>query len=109
MIQPFPKMGIVDMRVVKQKTLKKFWGNHTDAKGALQTWYRTVKKEQWTCFADIKKMFGSADVLPGNRVVFDIKGNTYRIVVKIHYNTKIVYIRFIGTHAEYDNINAETI
>jgi mRNA interferase HigB len=97
------------MRVVKLKTLQEFWGTHTDAKGALETWYRTVKKEQWTCFNDVKKRFGTADLIQGNRAVFNIKGNHYRIVVKIHYNTKIVFIRFIGTHTEYDRINVETI
>lgn len=97
------------MKVIALKTLKEFWENHTDAKGALQTWYRTVKKEKWTCFNDIKKRFGTADVIPGNRAVFNIKGTTYRIIVKIHYNTQIVYIRFVGTHAEYDKIDAEKI
>lgn len=97
------------MRIFKLRTLKSFWGRHTDAKSALETWYQSVKKENWTCFNDIKKTHGSADVIPGNRVVFNIKGNSYRLVVKIHYNTKFVYIRFVGTHAEYDKIDAETI
>ena len=97
------------MRVLKLKTLKEFWDDHADAKGALEVWYRVVINGEWTCFNDIKKTFSSADVLPGNRAVFNIKGNHYRIVVKIHYNRKIVYIRFVGTHAEYDKINAEEI
>jgi len=70
---------------------------------------KTVEREQWHGFNDVKKTFRSADVIPGNRVVFNIKGNKYRIVVKIHYNTGFMYVRFIGTHAEYDKINAETI
>lgn len=97
------------MRILKRKTLQEFWEKHTDAKDALQAWYHAVKNENWTSFNDIKKHFGTADVIPGNRVVFNIKGNHYRIVVKIHYNTEVVFIRFIGTHAEYDRINAEKI
>lgn len=97
------------MRIVKLKTLKEFWERHTDAKGALQTWYKAVEKAEWSCFNEIRKQFDAADVIPENRAVFNIKGNRYRMVVKIHYNTKVVYIRFIGTHAEYDRINAERI
>jgi len=97
------------MRVITRNTLKLFWEKHTDAKGAAQTWFHVAKKANWTCFEDIKNAFGSADVIAGNRVVFNIKGNSYRLIVKIHYNTQIVYIRFIGTHAEYDKIDARTI
>lgn len=97
------------MRIISIKPLREFWKSHTDAKGALQTWYKTVQKEDWSCFEDIKKRFGSADVISGNRAIFNIKGNHYRIVAKIHYNTGILYIRFVGTHEEYDKINAETI
>jgi len=97
------------MRIHNLKTLREFWENHTDTKGALQTWYKTVEKEEWNCFNDVKKIFGTADVLPGNRAVINIKGNNYRLVLKIHYDRKIVYIRFLGTHAEYDKINAETV
>lgn len=104
----FPKMGNC-MRVIARSTLEIFWENHTDAKGALETWYHVAKKANWICFNDIKKTHGSADVISGNRAVFNIKGNTYRLVVKIHYNTQVVYIRFIGTHAEYDKIDVESI
>lgn len=97
------------MRLLTLRTVKMFWGKHADARIALQVWVKTVEKEQWACFNDVRKTFRSADVLPENRVVFNIKGNEYRIVVKIHYNTKFMYVRFIGTHAEYDKINAETI
>ena len=97
------------MRLLTLKTIKLFWENHTDAKPALKVWVNSIKRAQWNCFADVKKDFGSADVLPGNRVVFNVKGNRYRIVVQIHYNTKFMFVRFIGTHAEYDKIDAETI
>lgn len=97
------------MRIIKQKTLKDFWEKHRNAEQAFKAWYYEASHAAWTSFADIKGKYPSADVLPGNRVVFNIKGNTYRLVVQIHYNTGIVFIRFVGTHAEYDKIDAETI
>ncbi|MEN8255804.1 MAG: type II toxin-antitoxin system HigB family toxin [Verrucomicrobiota bacterium] len=97
------------MRVHNLKTLREFWERHTDAKGALQTWYKMVCKEEWGCFNDVRKRFGTADVIPGNRAVFNIKGNKYRLVLKINYDWKIVYIRFIGSHVEYDKTNVESI
>ena len=97
------------MRVHSLKTLREFWEKHTDAEDALRAWFKTVEQENWRSFSDLKRRFGSADVLPGNRAVVNIKGNTYRLVLKINYDWKIVYVRFIGTHAEYDRINAETV
>lgn len=97
------------MRVHSLKTLREFWEKHTDAEGALRGWFRTVEKESWNSFNEVKQTFGSADVIPGNRAVFNIKGNKYRLIVKINYDWKIVYIRFIGTHAEYDKVNAESV
>ena len=97
------------MRLLTLKTIRLFWENHADAESSLRVWVKRVNQAQWHRFSDVKKCFGSADVLPGNRVVFNIKGNKYRIVVKIHYNTGFMFIRFIGTHAEYDKINAEII
>jgi len=97
------------MRLLTLKTIKRFWEKHAEAKSALRAWVKIVDEAQWGSFNEVKQMFGSADVIPGNRVVFNIKGNAYRMVVKIHYNTKFVFVRFIGTHAEYDKIDAETI
>jgi mRNA interferase HigB len=97
------------MRIVAIKTLSEFWSQHTDAKSALESWYAEARDASWRGPQDILDHYGTADVLPDNRVVFNIKGNRYRLVVKIHYNTGIVYIRFIGTHAEYNRIDAETI
>ena len=97
------------MRVVSIKKLRQFWEVHADAQAALRAWHREAKGADWKSFSDIKKRHRSADCLPGNRVVFDIKGNRYRMVVRVHYNAGRIYIRFIGTHAEYDKINAETI
>ena len=97
------------MRIISRKALKDFWETHADAAEPLKAWFHEAKVADWNSFGDIKARYRSADVLPGQRVVFNIKGNTYRLVVKIHYNTRVVYIRFVGTHAAYDRINAETI
>lgn len=97
------------MRVIARKTLKEFWLSHADAEQPLKSWFAEASAASWKSFQAIKKRHRSADVLPGNRVVFDIKGNRYRLIAKIHYNTGIVFIRFIGTHAEYDKIDATNI
>lgn len=97
------------MRVIARKTLKDFWTKHADAEPALKAWFHEAKTARWRSFTDIKSRYRSADALPGNRVVFNLKGNTYRLIVRIHYNTGIVFIRFIGTHAAYAKIDATTI
>lgn len=97
------------MRVISRQQLYQYGQTHSDAKPALDAWFKEAEHACWQSPSDIKEQYRSADFLPGNRVVFNIKGNSYRLVVKIHYNTGVVYIRFIGTHAEYDRIDAETI
>jgi len=97
------------MRIIATKTLRDFWEKHTDAEQAIKSWYKEAAESQWDGPGDIKARYPSADVLPGNRIVFTIKGNKYRLIVKIHYNTGVVFIRFLGTHAEYDKIDAVTI
>jgi mRNA interferase HigB len=97
------------MRVISRKKLKIFWEVHRRSEKPLRAWFHEAKVARWKNYDEIKKDFPSADVLPGNRVVFDIKGNDYRLVVKIHYNTGIVFIRFVGTHADYDDIDATSI
>lgn len=97
------------MRVIARKTLKTFWEKHPQSRKALLVWFHEAKNAQWRSFREIKDQYPSADVLAGNRVVFNIKGNSFRLVVKIHYNTGVVFIRFVGTHAAYDRIDAETI
>ena len=97
------------MRVIARKTLRDFYEQHADSKTALEAWFHEAVAARWEGPREIKKRYPSADILPGNRVVFNIKGNSYRLIVKIHYNTGIVFIRFIGTHADYDKINATTI
>jgi mRNA interferase HigB len=97
------------MRVISRKTLKDFWEVHADAEQPLKAWFHETRAAHWKSFTDIKARYRSADVLPGNRVVFNLKGNTCRLVVHLHYNTGIVFIRFVGTHANYDKIDATTI
>jgi len=97
------------MRVISRKTIKTFWELHRRAEKPLRAWFHEAKVARWKNYQEIKNEFPTADVLPGNRVVFDIKGNDYRLVVKIHYNTGITFIRFVGTHREYDRINPATI
>jgi len=97
------------MRVIARKTLRDFWKQHAAAEQQLKAWFYEAEAAEWKSFEDIKLRYRSADVLAGNRVVFNIKGNTYRLVVKVHYNRGLVFIRFVGTHAEYDKIDAKTI
>ena len=97
------------MRIISRKTLRDFYEKHSDAKAPLEAWFHETVAAAWKSPRDIKIRYPSADVLPGNRVVFNIKGNTYRLIVKIHYNTAIVFVRFVGTHADYDKIDAAVI
>ena len=96
------------MRVITRQKLVQFWERHPDVQESLKAWLNEAEKAHWKSPNDIKAHYRSADILRGNRVVFNIKGNHYRLVVKIHFNTKIVYIRFLGTHKEYEKIDAET-
>ncbi|MDA0239771.1 MAG: type II toxin-antitoxin system HigB family toxin [Proteobacteria bacterium] len=97
------------MRVFARSTLNAFWIEHADAREQLGSWYRIAQKADWSSWTDIKAQYRTASALKDSRVVFDIKGGNYRLVVKINYPYRVVYIRFIGTHAEYDKIDAETI
>ena len=99
------------MHVIKRKTLVEFYQKpvNQDASGALEAWYYEAKKAQWASPADIKSQYRSASILKDNRAVFNIAGNKYRLIVKINYDSKTVFVRFIGTHREYDKIDAEVI
>ncbi len=97
------------MRIISKKTLREFWVKHTDSEQQLKAWYQEVNTADWKNPKRIKKEYPSASFLADNRVVFNIKGNTYRLIVKINYEYRIVWVRFIGTHAEYDKIDATKI
>lgn len=97
------------MRVIAKARLRSFWERRPDARGALESWWAEATRADWRCPADIKQKYRSASIIPGNRVVFNICGNKYRLIVKIEYEKSIVYIRFIGTHESYDSIDAEDV
>lgn len=97
------------MRIFTEQVLKEYIDSHPDVKTALQEWVSIVKKSDWTCFADIKKSFNSVDNVGNQHYVFNVKGNHYRLVVVVKFTIKFVYIRFIGTHTEYDKTNCSTI
>ena len=98
-----------NMRIFTEKTLKEFAGVHPDALLPLQIWADIVKNSKWTCFADVKQTFNTVDAIGNQRYVFNIKGNAYRIVAVIKFTIGFMYIRFVGTHQEYDKINCFTI
>jgi mRNA interferase HigB len=97
------------MKIISVKTLREFWISHPQAETPLRGWYAEASHAEWRTPADIKQAHGNASFLPNNRVVFNIKGNDYRLVVAVRYTQQLMFIRFVGTHAEYDRINAETI
>jgi len=93
-----------DMRIISKSTLVNYYTKVPQSKTALEEWYEKTKKSEWTCFADIKNTFNSVDAVGNQRYVFNIKGNDFRLVVLIQFTPKTVYIRFVGTHKEYDAI-----
>lgn len=99
------------MRIISRKTLKIFYEkqDYSDAKKPLEAWYHEAKHAKWHSWTDIKEKYANASILKDNRVVFNIGGNKYRLVVKVNFPAQIVYIRFIGTHKEYDKIDVEVI
>jgi mRNA interferase HigB len=101
--------GKSDLRVIAKRTLRDFWAKYPDCEQQLKAWYKETEDGSRTGPRDIKKEYPSASFLTNNRVVFNIKGNHYRLVVKINYSYKMVWIRFIGTHTQYDKIDASTI
>jgi len=97
------------MRIIARRTLRAYWEQHPETEQALQAWYHDATEATWTSPADVKRLYVTASILPNNRVVFNIRGNQYRLVVAIKYAYGIVYIRFVGNHQEYDKIDATMI
>ena len=97
------------MRVVAVSTLRAFWERFPDAEQPLKAWYEEAKSAAWTQPAEIKAQYRSASVLKNRRVVFNIKGSDYRLIVAVAYKLQIVCVKFVGTHKEYDAVDAETI
>lgn len=97
------------MRILSRSTLRAFWERHPDAEPALRDWYQVAEKADWSSPDQVKQRYPDASIIPDNRVVFNIKGNVYRLVTRMSYPYRRVYIRFVGTHAEYDRINAAEV
>ncbi|TGM31419.1 type II toxin-antitoxin system HigB family toxin [Leptospira levettii] len=97
------------MRIISIKVLREFWQKHNQAEQPLKSWWAEAKSANWKTFHDIKKSYNSADNVGNDRVVFNIKGNSFRLIVKFEYKLKIGFIRFIGTHDEYTKIKAGEI
>lgn len=94
------------MRIIARKTLREFWNKHSDCEQPLKTWYKEVEAAQWKTPQDLKKEYPYVSFLQENRVVFNIKGNKYRLIVKVNYEFSLIWIRFVGSHSEYDKIDA---
>jgi mRNA interferase HigB len=97
------------VRVIAKRTLRAFWIKHKDCEQQLRAWYKEAEEARWKKVKEVKEQYPTASFLPNNRVVFNIKGNRYRLIVRINYDYGIVWIRFIGTHDDYDKIIAAKI
>ena len=97
------------MQIIARRTLKQFWAKHPPSEAPLRSWYAVVAKSSWKGPADIRARYGTADFVSENRVIFDIGGNKYRLVVHVSYTFQRVLVKFIGTHADYDEIDPRTV
>lgn len=107
-----PNTGAVHnlgMRIIARGTLREFWGKYPDSEQPLRAWFDRVKKADWKTPTDVKVDYGNASFVAKNRIVFNIKGNDYQLVIAMNYESGIVYIRFIGTHREYNKIDVNNI
>lgn len=99
------------MRVIAKSTLRRFWDlpQHADARWPLESWHDEATHADWASPQDIKNQYRNASICGNNRVVFNIAGNKYRLVVEMQYRAGIAWVKFVGTHAQYDRIDAETV
>jgi mRNA interferase HigB len=97
------------MRIISKKTLKDYWLAHANCRKELEEWYVVATKAKWASPNYVKQTYPKASIVGNNRVVFDIVGGNFRLVVKIAYRVRICFVRFIGTHKEYDKINVEIV
>ena len=95
---------ISSVRVIARKTLRDFWTGHKDSEAQLTEWYQVVSSSNWKSPHDVKEVYPNADFIGNNRMVFNICRNKYRLIVVFRYNIQMAFIRFIGTHKQYDNI-----
>src|SRR5574344_100236 len=96
-------------RIFSKGILREFWAVHPDSEQYLKTWFDTPKNSNWKTPNEVKQTYANASILKDSRIVFNIKGNSYRLVAKFNFEKQWIFIRFIGTHAEYDRVNADTI
>jgi mRNA interferase HigB len=97
------------MRIIARNTLRVFWRKHADAEGPLRAWFAEATRSAWRSMADIKKDYGTASIIDSERVVFNIGGNKFRLVAKIWFPGKTVWVKFIGTHETYDRIDVRVL
>jgi mRNA interferase HigB len=97
------------LRVIAKKILRDFWEKHSDSQQQLKAWFQEACKAEWKSPNEVKAEYPSASILADNRIVFNIKVYNYRLIVKVNFDYQMLWIRFIGTHAEYDKINADKI
>lgn len=97
------------MRIYSRSTLQQFWKKHPDAEQPLRAWFAEAKKSSWSTPSHIKELHRTASFVGNDRVVFNIGGNKYRLIVAVSYGRGAVFVRFVGTHAEYDRIDVETV
>ena len=97
------------MRVIARSRLREFWEKQPDSEASLKSWYAVVENAEWTSPEHVKAAFRTADILKNGRIIFNIRENRFRLVVKFHFNMGLAYIRFVGTHSEYDSIDANTV
>ena len=97
------------MRVIAKKILREFWEKHNDCEQQLKSWFQEAEKANWITSNHIQNEYPNSRIIENNRVVFNIKGNNYRLIIKVNYKYGMIWIRFVGTHAEYDKIDPKTI
>jgi mRNA interferase HigB len=97
------------MRIIAVKALREYWRKHADAEAPLRSWYAVASRARWSSPADVKLAYRNASFIGNHRIVFNIKGNTHRLIVAVHYNRGMMFVRFVGTHAEYGKVDAVTV
>ncbi|MDE2794838.1 MAG: type II toxin-antitoxin system HigB family toxin [Gemmatimonadota bacterium] len=97
------------MRIIAKRTLRNFWDREPRAEQPLKAWYAVARKADWSSPAEVKAVYGNASIVGGNRVVFNIGGNRYRLIVRFDYSRRIGFVRFVGTHSAYDRIDATQV
>lgn len=97
------------MRIIAKSTLRDYWVKNPEVEQVLLSWFKVVSKANWKNFNEVKQQFGTCKIVGNDRIIFKIKGNSYRLIIKISFTNNITWIRFIGTHTEYDSINAKEI